>query len=1309
MEVVHSSGAIFTLLIVLHMSFASKEEIRNCQPAAITKQARRKLYFQQNGDAVIDCVAKGNQTLKYTWLKDGVELDTDLEENKKRMNVKPGGGDLILSPALETDAGVYQCKVQNPCGTSLSHKVSLFYSFIDPFTKEEPETVSRVVGSHLKLTCKPPLSVPEATVKWILSGDENEVDPMEVEYGGQEDDDPSKMFNPVDLGRRITMDYDGNLHFVYVKKEDAQNGKRYVCMAVNNEVRSLNQGEDKIIVVYESSNYEVPVLLKWSSNDDVLALEGQKAKFKCIFSGYPLPTVRWRRSDGGRLDEDRMKQSVDDHEFIISDVKAEDAGEYECSGQNPSHNEVKRKTFKLTVESYPRWKKRPRDMKVGVEDDVTVVCRASGTPKPKVQWYINGLPLEEVPRAKNRQLRGDDLVFTNLTQDDSQVIQCNVSNIHGYQWVDVFLQVEALEPEIVSKPTQQKVAEDRDIIIPCGVVGKPRPKVRWYKGNQHLLDDRYKILPNGDLQIADVTPRDSDNYRCIAENRFGEAEAEGSLVVRTKTEISSKPKDEKVSAGENVVFTCGAVTDGEEMERLRYIWLKDGKEVDISDPRVRTKDGKLIINTTNSKDTGEYTCIATNDLDKDEASATLEVKAPPDPPYNVSMASCGDMEVDLTWEFRAEQSNFSPLQEFIVECNTSHAPGMWQEAFRVSAAQRQGKHKMDPWTAYSFRVRARNLMGVSEPSNLTHPPCESAETRPFTNPENVKTVGDKTGWLVIEWEPMPKTKHGSKDFRYEVSYQGEDDPKPHTRNVTKWDQDRLEVEVDGVFKPYTVTVRAFNSLGESLKVPESVKGHSGEAPPSVVPQNFEVDPNETVTATSAGFMWDPVDISPENMNGEFQGYKIRYWKEDQMDSTLHEELIIIPDSRSRRATPRGSYDNKIRGKVSNLPSFSRIEADVVVVNKYFSSNGSNVVNFTTPEGIPSRVDYLEALFRGSAHFLLEWGPPTEANGILTGYELGYMKINGLVLDDPKVHRDDLPPSQRRANIDGLDADSLYRIYVAARTKIGPGQKYFIDVRTSRDNSELAEPRITSVYPSEHGVNISFSLSDEEKGQRTSSVYYLEYRKFGDHDWDRDNEGATDHFWLTLKELDPATTYEVRVVSVPKTGDQTKSSRETRFITTGFGYGFGFQALALVMENGTQASSNKTSDHSLGGAKKGSVLSAGWFIGMMVAIAILLLILIIVCIVKRNRGKEYKFPPEKDTVDEAPGHFNEMAKSEKNGVNSSASFERDPEKVPLEDETDSLEDYGDVDPTKFNEDGSFIGQYGDTKPEAPNPSAMSSIV
>lgn len=34
--------------------------------------------------------------------------------------------------------------------------------------------------------------------------------------------------------------------------------------------------------------------------------------------------------------------------------------------------------------------------------------------------------------------------------------------------------------------------------------------------------------------------------------------------------------------------------------------------------------------------------------------------------------------------------------------------------------------------------------------------------------------------------------------------------------------------------------------------------------------------------------------------------------------------------------------------------------------------------------------------------------------------------------------------------------------------------------------------------------------------------------------------------------------------------------------------------------------------------------------------------------------------------------------------------------PLESDTNSLAEYEDTDPTKFNEDGSFIGQYGGQK-------------
>lgn len=38
--------------------------------------------------------------------------------------------------------------------------------------------------------------------------------------------------------------------------------------------------------------------------------------------------------------------------------------------------------------------------------------------------------------------------------------------------------------------------------------------------------------------------------------------------------------------------------------------------------------------------------------------------------------------------------------------------------------------------------------------------------------------------------------------------------------------------------------------------------------------------------------------------------------------------------------------------------------------------------------------------------------------------------------------------------------------------------------------------------------------------------------------------------------------------------------------------------------------------------KENVATAGWFIGMMLAITFLLLVLLLVCIIKRNRGGKY---------------------------------------------------------------------------------------
>jgi hypothetical protein len=47
--------------------------------------------------------------------------------------------------------------------------------------------------------------------------------------------------------------------------------------------------------------------------------------------------------------------------------------------------------------------------------------------------------------------------------------------------------------------------------------------------------------------------------------------------------------------------------------------------------------------------------------------------------------------------------------------------------------------------------------------------------------------------------------------------------------------------------------------------------------------------------------------------------------------------------------------------------------------------------------------------------------------------------------------------------------------------------------------------------------------------------------------------------------------------------------------------------------------------------------------------------------------------------------------------------------PLESETDSMAEYDQMDPSKFNEDGSFIGQYGGKKKDPAENAALSTFV
>lgn len=109
---------------------------------------------------------------------------------------------------------------------------------------------------------------------------------------------------------------------------------------------------------------------------------------------------------------------------------------------------------------------------------------------------------------------------------------------------------------------------------------------------------------------------------------FNVTDAQGALVVRRKTRIEHMPLDLEVNAGTDAKFTCSGTTDPEEVENFKILWQKDGKDITTRDQRMteNRQDSSLTIGGTIQRDSGTYTCIATNGLDSHSASAVLTVR-----------------------------------------------------------------------------------------------------------------------------------------------------------------------------------------------------------------------------------------------------------------------------------------------------------------------------------------------------------------------------------------------------------------------------------------------------------------------------------------------------------------------------------------------------------------------------------------------------------------------------------------------------------------------------------------------------------
>ncbi|XP_048738673.2 neuroglian-like isoform X2 [Ostrea edulis] len=1155
------------------------------RPPGIYMEPDFNVFYKYGESVKLPCRADGVPRPTYRWKRNGIDLNPSGNDN--RFVQLSDEGTIVINAPEDKDEGIFQCIADNNFGISVSINVNFREGKLDEFEVAQSITHRPHLGESVTLNCVPPTSFPPADVEWVLKTQEGNIE-------------------PINYNNRISMDLEGRLYITNVQEQDYKDGKAYVCMAINYFMRRNTYDKANYIIPSGSSPVKRPAEYLWASPSDHFGLRGENFKLKCIFSGNPTPEVFWLKNK--ETIPDHYEVSLGGQELTIPELTVDDAGPYECYGTNTQGPRAFR-NFVIRVESKPYWDVQPHDVETSVGAAVTFLCKAKGYPDPKIAWLINGVKLEESKVSiiqSDRFLKPDanNITFVNLNKNDHMVIQCNASNIHGYVFSDVYLNILEEEPAIIVPPALElKVAEGRDIELTCITSGKPDPIITWRKEGEQITGGRYQIQPNGNLHIESVVLSDAGNYTCHAYNKYNFDEAWGILIVRAKTRLVQTPGGLEATAGSDAKFTCSGTTDFAEIKNLRISWLKDNKPITTNDQRMTQnfQDSSLTISGTIARDSGTYTCVVSNGLDNATAGAILTVKDKPDPPISVTLLRCGEKEAEITWTKGA--SNNAPIQYFMIQYNTSFSPDEWFiGASNVLATKNSGVVPLSPWVEYNFRVLATNKIGVSEPSYHTETVCKTNADRPFKNPEEVRTIGDKRNYLIIEWTLMPPIEHNGQQFKYILTIQREgqglDQVIPVT--ISDWKTFRYEKQTNDIFVPYLITVKANNEIGDSSSSVVEKTGYSAEEIPTITVSDLTVD--SVVTSSSVTFYWEwdnslntPQAGTP--VNGILRGFKIQYWVRGQKEQTFQEAEVLVSDMILRYERRKKRAIQSYKYTLDGLLGYNDYEAQMRVMNTYYAGPPSAIISFRTELGVTGPVRNLRVSQSGSNFIRLTWEAPEVVDQVfgvnwyqlLSGYDIGYQTVSGLDLGNLQEKIPDITdPRTNDTFVNGLVYNTKYRLYLWPKNSKGRGEVSFIEASTSGPGSSTA-PSFSIKDANQTFINVTWSLKMDPK---SGTVIYIEYRKEGVYEFQRTPDEVAKQ-WRAITELDDGTTYEVRLVLTDGMSSSTSSIQTVRTLGVAAAYSLG--------------------------------ANFAWFIGLI--LSLLIIIAVVVFIIMCRKVTKNKPPPQ----------------------------------------------------------------------------------
>ncbi|GLH11531.1 Titin, partial [Gryllus bimaculatus] len=366
---------------------------------------------------------------------------------------------------------------------------------------------------------------------------------------------------------------------------------------------------------------------------------------------------------------------------------------------------------------------------------------------------------------------------------------------------------------------------------------------KWTKANHvHVVDLSYKV--------SSLIENHEYEFRVAAINAAGQGPWSSSSDTIVCRPPPSAPKitsdlsirDMTVIAGEE--FTITVPYTGNPIPKPT--WTINGEEVFTSD-RIKfdtTANATIFYNKCAKRsDMGNYTIQLVNSEGSDTASCKVLVVDKPLPPQGpLDVSDITPETCSLSWKPPLDDGG-APITNYVVE-KLDPSTGLWSKVSSFVRSCHYDVIGLEPNKKYSFRVRAENQYGVSDPLETDQPiTAKFAFTVPDP-PGQPRIIDWDSGNVTLTWD-RPHSDGGSRIQGYKIEYRDvAEDQQWRVANDYLVKDTTYQVHSLLSGRDYEFRIRAKNAAGFSKPSPPSsrfkLKGKFSVPSPPGIPKVVKV-------------------------------------------------------------------------------------------------------------------------------------------------------------------------------------------------------------------------------------------------------------------------------------------------------------------------------------------------------------------------------------------------------------------------------------------------------------------------------------